>query len=1214
MRNARFERARRMVVLAGIMAAVGMSGALSLTQAEVAPARVATSAVDVLPEYHNLEVTALVEDAETVRLGAGVGWDAALACRSYSGYLGPWTDAKVQEDVEKLVKRGVRLYELVKCVDDGIESVRLARDSRDEPRLMEDVGFWKNELALASREVVAYATEAEAMKGKLEAQLRAAGEQRGLKAVETAGIPWANAEREAWRKAGPGIGIRLALDPHAESQVKIWNDRLSLAPGYMVAKMHSAGVEFFSPERPIGAWGYNCTAKGQYDWAMFNGIVKMVSERGGKLLLELPTLAGRRTEAQLGAERQELLKQKQWIWNLYAPSLPAYLEEDAAASLTGRDKTGKTFLFGGVQLMNPAVAGEYGEYLKAMAANLKQEGLYAAIAAIHLEQGDSAKLAEQVDYSDLSKARWQKFLTERFGTIEKLNAAAGTAHQSFAAVELPDAKLTLAEGKGAVPPLQVEYMHFRRAWVAEYLAIKAKLIAAAFPDKLIIREMRQFGDHDGISNNGEAKWGGFQGETDDLAQWTATGPRNEEQPFMIRSVGPVGFGTRPSDSIESMYRDYLWINFRDPANLTRYFYDWVAHGYMDYQMGWHSVGNHWLSNQLVYHVGPTVANTAPVPQRIGLMLPRATFDLADGPIYHEYLGWDWMLGSAKFSYTRVDERFIRSGGLKNSKLEVLVLPGARAMDATVAREISDWVSAGGTLVASTVPGKTDEYGKVLATPALEEVLGTGVDGTTSEAVAGTPLGISIPRGIFSGNDAQSTDRKPAFEVLKPGKAAVVAKYASGKPAITRNEFGKGVAVTLGYPFGKEAVEAERTSITFYRTYSGFVREAQLVSRTAWLLDFVTKELKYKPEYAVESASVERFKGKEANALGLSLPKGLSQTSGDWFYVRTVGDLRAEHEIDLEQETLDLALRFFPRQRAGLTTTFLGISTREVHYISPRGAVNMFLAKHTYQCRINNPKIQALWDVARNVPVGFEKDATGVRFNVSLPSGHIMMLAVSEKPTVVVFAAATFPGRTKAQVIAACKALGEGKTPAAVVNLTPGEIGPWLKELGATKKKLVISYGQEANKAAAEKLAASMKDRWGVEASISEQTTTADAKNKNEKTEHSGDASIFIGDDWTNNDMAMQGSFWNWGNHYGAHLPFTATYAWPGKGRAVVSLSRRYGLMTKDGWRVGQGRVGAEYQVLKYKDATGRKLFIAGNGEDAVKAVTAVIEEFGKAEK
>ncbi len=1197
---------RSAILSLAFLGIAGMAGLQAASQA-AAPN-------DILPEYHNTEVTTLTEDSETVRLALGAGWDDALACRSIAGYLTPWTGQKPAEEIDALVKRGTRMYELVKCVDDGIESVRLARDSRDEPRLLEDVAFWRNELALAAKEVATYTQTAGKLKEKLQAQLIEQAAKKGISAVQIAPIPWPDAEREAWRMAGPMTGVRLPLNPAADALPHIWNDNLSLAPGYLVGKLHSAGENFFSSELPIGAWGYNCTGKGQYDWKNFDRSVQMVRDRGGKFLLELPTLTAIKTDQQWGAEKYELGKQKQWILPLYAPALPKYLEMDASAGLAARNKDGTIHPFGGVQLFNPAIAAEYAAYLKAMVANLKQEGLYDAIAAVHLEQGDATVLGDGADYSDLTKQRWQAYLTKQYGTIEKLNANAGTSAKSFAEIELPDCGFPKA---GPPPVLQVDYLHFRRVWVRDYLAIKRQLIAAAFPDKLLITEMRQFSDHDGISNNGEAKWGGFQGKTDDLAQWTNVGAENDQQPFMIRSVGPVGFGTRPSDSIESLFRDYLWINFRDPGNLTRYFYDWVAHGYMDEQLGWHSVGNHWLTDQLIYKLGTTVANTAPQPQRIGLLLPRTTFDLSEGTIYHEYLGWDWLLNASKLSYTRIDERFIREGGLKKIHLDALVLPDAHAMDAALAAEIARWTSEGGLLIASQVPAKMDEYGRKLNKSLLADVLDADADGTTSEAVTKTPLTITIPKGIFTGGDPKSTDRKPPFTVLKPGLAKVLASYESGKPAITSNTYGKGQGVLMGYPFGVEAVQADRTSITFYRTYSGFVREPQLVARTAWLRQFIVDQLGYQPDYAVESADVERFKGKEANAMGLSVPKGMSQEASDWYYVTTVGDPRPSHEIELDHETPDMALRFFPRQRAGVATMYLGISTREVHYISPRGAVDMLLSKHSYTCRINNPKIQAIWDVARNVPVGFERDATGVRFTISLPSGHIMMLALSETPVVQMFAPAAFPGREKNAVVADCvKLAGEAKPSPEVSNLTPGQIGPWLKGLAESKQSVLICYGDPLNKATAEKLAAVLREQLQLNVSTAEQT----ARTKDEDpthTEHWADATILIGDEWTNNDLALAGAYWNWGNHYGPHLPFTATYAWPGKGRTVVSLSRRYALITNQGWQVGGGRVGAEYRVLPVKDSYGslrRKLYIAGNGDDAVKAVGAVIDEIATTKK
>jgi hypothetical protein len=775
------------------------------------------------------------------------------------------------------------------------------------------------------------------------------------------------------------------------------------------------------------------------------------------------------------------------------------------------------------------------------------------------------------------------------------------------------------------PVIKTDYMHFRRAWVQEYLGIKRRLVAAAFPDKLIIAEMRQMGDHDGIAGKGERKWGGFLG--DDMAQFSGVGPANDRMPFMIRSVGPPGFGTRVSDADESLLRDYLWINFRDPGNLLRYFYAWVAHGYLDYQLGWQGITNHWMTNRLIHQLGPTVANTAPRVERIGLLLSRATFDLFDGPIYYEYLGWDYLLHAAKLPYTRIDEHFVREGGLERLGLRVLILPDAWAMDTKLAEEIGLWVAAGGTLVCSTIPGKLDEYGRAAkdGTSALAAVLGVRQDGTVSQAVKDTPLTVTISRGVYSGGLADTTARVAAFEALLPAEStAVLAAYEGGKPAITVHQHGKGRAVVMGYPFGREAVEAERTSLGFYRTYTSFLREPQLVARTAWLRKFITQDLGFRPDFGVEFAEVQRPKGKEAWAMNLCLPKGFSQDPADWFYVATVGDPRPGHEMVLDREDPDMAIRFYPREREGVATTYLGISTREVHYISLRGDVDILLSRRTYRVRINNPKIQAVWDVARDVPVGFQKDPAGVSFTVSLPSGHLMMLAYSETPQVELFAPERFPGRDKDELLARCRDLAGGTTPPAVVILNAPEIKAWLEGLALVKPpatiktppktpEILVSYGDPANKPAADKLVAFLAAQYNLDARAVEQAATAqrDAKSNDATVKGYEDPVIFLGNEWTNNDLALNESYWNWGNTYGGHLPFTSTYAWPGPGRAVVGLSRRYALIDPAGRQVGGGYWNPTFTIRPVRDefkVVRQKLYIAADARDA----DAGVEELTKA--
>jgi hypothetical protein len=285
---------------------------------------------DVLDEYHNRAVTALAEDCESVRLAVAAAWDDALDARAMSGYLRPWNKDDSQAAAEGIIHRGARLYELLKCVDDGIQSVRLVRDTRDrqdEPQLLSDLKCWRNELSLAAAEVAAYAAEAQSLKNRLAGQLQSESRRRGIMASQAPGMPWPDPQREAWRRAGPATGVRLPLDPFSGSHPEWWNRHLSLAPGYLVGKLHAAGDLFFTDETPIGAWGHNCLGKGRYDWTKFDQILSLVRDRGGKFLLELPTLLELRDKEQIAQMRADTLRRSSGVMATlgYAPSLPPIL-------------------------------------------------------------------------------------------------------------------------------------------------------------------------------------------------------------------------------------------------------------------------------------------------------------------------------------------------------------------------------------------------------------------------------------------------------------------------------------------------------------------------------------------------------------------------------------------------------------------------------------------------------------------------------------------------------------------------------------------------------------------------------------------------------------------------------------------------------------------------------------------------------------------------
>lgn len=1200
---------------------------------------------DVRAEHHNLAVTALGEDCESVRMALATAWADARAVRAFTDYLRPLAgfDADREARADTLMREAAALYELMEPIDVGIQSVRLARDARalgaaaDIPA---EVAFWRAELGGGARAVADYAASASAERERLSQALYAQAERRGWRTERVAPRPWEHAERDQGRRLGAAVGVRFAIHPAPGHMAEWWLENLSLDPGYMVSKFRQAGVRFFTPDQQIGAWGFNAAHTGEHDFSRLNAYLRTLRDRDAKLLLELPSLHASRTDEAWAAEKARRLASNAWIWLRYAHPLPADRIGDLDSALVALGDDGAAYARGGVNLFHEPTARAYGAYLKAMADNFRTQDLYDAVFAVHLESsgpdraGDTLALNRAVDFSPRTRDMWRTFMAERYGDIAELNALTGGALAGFDALELP---------RGDMPPaIRRDYLAFRRHWVQSYLAIKRKLIEAAFPDRFIIDEAWQFGDHDMISRRFEDVWGGFQ--RDDIAQFSGVAGDHERRPFLFRSLYPVGFGTRLSDGLESLYRDYLWLHFNNPGNLARYFYTMQTDGYFDHQLGWQGILNFYLTNRLLYQLGPTVANTTPCPQRIGMVLPRATFDAgSETPeIYFDYMGWDWMLQAAKLPYTRVDEHRIRDGALAGMGLDLLILPDARVLDDDVAAAIEEWVLAGGTLLASPLPGAEDALGRPRTRHLPGGLFGVEPGDPVSEAVLDTPLTISIPRGTHSGGWPLNTDRRPPFQTLMPvaDDVEVLARYASGAAAITRRAAGRGMAVAMGYPFGRECVLADRCSISFQRTYTEFAREPQLVARTAWVRGFIVGTLGFAPDYEVEYARVARWRqhSREVSAASLSVPKGFSEDPEDYFFVQTVADPRGgAHEKAILHEAPDMALRLFPRWREGMNTRYLGFSTREVHYLAHRATVHIHLAHRQYRVRINNPAIQVVWDVERDVPVGFERDASGICFDLHLPSGHIGMIAYSESPVIEQFGPDPFPGRSPEALVERTRRIGETPPPRdePVSILYPEQIIDWLahraepvdevatvdpqthpgrRRVVGEKERVPISYGEPANRRAAERLRDALVAR-GIEAEIVQQAAAAtrSADLRYVTTPGFTDPVIFIGHVWSNNDWALHAALWPWDygrvqGIYGPRLPLVPTYTWPGPGRAVVALSRPYELLRQDGqtpwWSFDNN-----YRIRPVLDdypAVRRKLFIGGTGVDAERAVDALI--------
>jgi beta-galactosidase len=209
-----------------------------------------------------------------------------------------------------------------------------------------------------------------------------------------------------------------------------------------------------------------------------------------------------------------------------------------------------------------------------------------------------------------------------------------------------------------------------------------------------------------------------------------------------------------------------------------------------------------------------------------------------------------------------------------SSYKLVLVPNLYLVSDDAAANLNRYVSNGGNLVMSCFSGIVDprEHIRLGGYPApFAEMLGLRVEDFM-------PLGAGdvIPVNF---NDHSETSGRIWSELIRPGTAAVIATFGSGtlkgKPAVTRNRFGKGRAEYVGTILEDRAMAALlKTAWTEAGVKS--VAEApdgvELVRRHGAGRSFLFVLNHRKTEVHVEvSAGVDLISGNKLGPQGLLLP-------------------------------------------------------------------------------------------------------------------------------------------------------------------------------------------------------------------------------------------------------------------------------------------------------------------------------------------------------
>jgi len=1107
------------------------------------------------------EAMLLLEDVEKTRMLLGAAMWHVHDVRNFALY---GASAPSAEDFDR---ESLRLYEALKPLDYAASSLLGAIDLEDDRTAEADLRFIRAELGPVAAEVLAHYRAVAAQREKARAELIQRATAAGLKVERIQGKPWDDPLRERQRQPGVQLGWRTNIEPPPAFREHAWNRRQKLDIRYQLRKGQLLGVTHIVPKDPILRWDWVETAPNTFQWQALDRVMRLAIEHGMKVKLILPTMGGGVPEWWAKQRPQALIPNDKGETR-YRLNGGTYAHDFMGPV----DRSGPWYESIPVNLADPPTRERFGNFILALRDHCRKSGYLDHILAISPELFHAQRHWRTPPGADL-----RKFVVEHYRAVGAMLAKA------FPGMPVD---LEVTDGEAHFVDTDLSAHEWRSLGLTEALGTPAVASETPFFEDLMRAVALQSAER-------------------------RAGKPVEAGPFFYQNC-EYGFGTMLSvNHFTSLLRDGLWSDgWFGPEGILRWGYFPQLFTWNDRQLQWSAITNVWLGNRQAHLLSPTLANTRVAPADVLLLLPSSSLDPKDSRTNRELVGWGWALTALKVQYDVLTESALASGVPPRARL--LILPQATVLGEAQAKAIRSFVQNGGLLVASRVPG-TDGS----APSPLADVLGCAVKGeVTQTGVRGTWLQRTVARGAHSGRyqpvplpdqgyprpdyrDGRAQFRQP-YQALAPAQGAkVVASYGSGEPAVVEHAFGKGKALTLGYPFGNEIVFADWTSVAFGKIYSGWPREEQMLGMLRWLGDALTSATVGLPdrarlgEPAVAHCTVPegwryRFGRFERAAPSLAYPKGPSVADGaDWALVASYLDPRPGHRLREEHDERDYAAELTWRDRPGVAARYLAVGNRESAYAGERGAVQFWLMPHRFRIRIADPAVRWVYDVAAEAPVALERDERGVSFLTTVPPALGRVFAVSTTDAVELFDDGAEPQEKGPKGPQGPKGPKEApqapsplgpfsspisfaelearvaliasprKRPAPSEALHPSDIAEWL----ASRRggKLAICFGDAAYRPAAERLAAWLKESFHIaaEPALDDGRFEVDREGY-QVTFRPAEAEILIGNAWSNNTVASLDATFPYNNREApAALPgrLTATYAWPGGGRGIVTLTR-----------------------------------------------------------
>lgn len=405
-------------------------------------------------------------------------------------------------------------------------------------------------------------------------------------------------------------------------------------------------------------------------------------------------------------------------------------------------------------------------------------------------------LDRRFGYSPYGMEYFQEFLEKRYGTIDNLNEQYGTEYASFDDVPRYRSSGSIAESD--IPGLIDHELCIDDEW-AGYHEFLTDEIRKLDPGARVGAEGSQAGD--------------IERMLECVQLWA---PYASQAPA-LRSLAS-----------QDVLRSHWWGGYGNGDPHAGRLWCWLIDGRANFQQFFSAGGMEGLLNQNLTFtdyfknlrpdleeinagVGMLLSRTRVVSDRdVVIHYSRSSFhashalgDLARNASSEAQLRRVFRARSQHFGY--VSERLIEQDRLLLPRTKVLFLPASFCMSEAEAEGVAQFVHEGGMVVADTMPGVLNEFGRRLESGRLDEVFGATCGGISEPrrlndiVLSGDLLGqhVSAGLGMTFCDGAVGTTTGRAVKVVDDVPLAIVNHYGQGRAVLLNFDLARAPEAVAG---------------------------------------------------------------------------------------------------------------------------------------------------------------------------------------------------------------------------------------------------------------------------------------------------------------------------------------------------------------------------------------------------------------------------------